>query len=142
MAWWFWVLGGLALLALEMLTPGGFFAIFFGIASIAVGVLAALGLIEAPWLQWLLFSILSVGGLLVFRRPLMKALSLDKDTKLVDSIAGEEAVVVEEVSPGGIGKAELRGTTWTARTEDPVALIKGQRCRVARVDGLTLWLRC
>jgi inner membrane protein len=142
MAWWFWVLGGLALLALEMLTPGGFFAIFFGIAAIAVGVLVSLGLIEAPWLQWLLFSILSVGGLLVFRRPLMKALSLDKDTKLVDSIAGEEAVVVEEVSPGGIGKAELRGTTWTARTEDPVALIKGQRCRVARVDGLTLWLRC
>ena len=50
-------------------------------------------------------------------------------------------MVVEEVPPGGVGKAELRGTTWTARTEAASPLAKGQRCRVERVEGLTLWLR-
>ena len=30
MDWWLWVLLGLGLLALEMATPGGFFALFFG----------------------------------------------------------------------------------------------------------------
>jgi membrane protein implicated in regulation of membrane protease activity len=50
-------------------------------------------------------------------------------------------MVVEEVAPGGVGKAELRGTTWTARTEGTLTLEKGRRCRVERVEGLTLWLR-
>jgi len=40
-----------------------------------------------------------------------------------------------------VGRAELRGTTWSARGVDGVALVRGTRCRVERVDGLTLWLR-
>ena len=140
MAWWIWVLLGLGLLVAELVTPGGFFAIFFGIAGVVVGVLAALGFVADPALQWLLFSVLSVLGVVLFRRPVMKALKLDQATKAVDAIAGEEATVLEEVGPGGPGKAELRGTTWTARTEGPATLAKGQRCRVRRVEGLTLWL--
>ena len=30
MAWWIWVLGGLALLATGVVNPGGVFAVFFG----------------------------------------------------------------------------------------------------------------
>jgi membrane protein implicated in regulation of membrane protease activity len=37
-----------------------------------------------------------------------------------------------------VGKVELRGTTWTAHNDGPVPLARGQRCRVTRVDGLTL----
>ena len=33
MIWWLWVLLGILLLAIELLTPGGFYVIFFGIAS-------------------------------------------------------------------------------------------------------------
>jgi membrane protein implicated in regulation of membrane protease activity len=50
-------------------------------------------------------------------------------------------VVLAEVPPGGEGRVELRGTPWTARTAGGVKLAVGQRCRVERVDGLTLWLR-
>jgi len=49
--------------------------------------------------------------------------------------------VTEAVAPGGVGKAEMRGTPWTARTNGGAALSPGQRCRVERVEGLTLWLR-
>jgi len=35
----------------------------------------------------------------------------------------------------------MRGATWTARTAGDAALPKGRRCRVERVEGLTLWLR-
>ncbi len=38
-------------------------------------------------------------------------------------------------------KAELRGVPWSARAASGIALRKGQRCRVERVDGLTLWVR-
>jgi membrane protein implicated in regulation of membrane protease activity len=59
----------------------------------------------------------------------------------VDRLEGEAAVVTEDVAPGGVGKAELRGASWTARTSGASTLERGRRCRVERVEGLTLWLR-
>jgi membrane protein implicated in regulation of membrane protease activity len=141
MTWWIWALLGLVLLAAEVATPGGFFAIFFGLAALLVGGLVWLGVVAEPPLQWLLFSALSILGIAVFRRPLMRALKLDQPMKAVDSIQGEDAIVVEEVAPGGTGKAELRGASWTARTTGSETLAKGRRCRVERIEGLTLWLK-
>ena len=140
MAWWFWALVGLLLVVAEVATPGGFFVIFFGAGAILVGAARALGWDGEAWTQWLAFTLVSVGLLAVFRRPLMKRFRLTT-SKPVDRLEGESAVVTEEVAPGGVGKAELRGTPWTARTRGQEPLARGQRCRVERVEGLTLWLR-
>jgi membrane protein implicated in regulation of membrane protease activity len=90
--------------------------------------------------EWLLFTLLSVLSLVLFRQPLMRRFNLSSG-RPVDRIEGEAAIVLEEVAPGAVGKAELRGTTWSARTTGGLALARGQRCRVERVEGLTLWLR-
>jgi hypothetical protein len=140
MAWWIWVLGGLALLVIEVATPGGFFAVFFAIGAILVGAAKALGWNAPAWVEWLLFTLLSVVSLVLFRRPLMQRFNLASG-KPVDRFEGEAAVVTEDVAPGAVGKAELRGTTWSARTAGDVPLARGLRCRVERVEGLTLWLR-
>ncbi len=140
MAWWIWVLGGLGLLVVEVTTPGGFFAVFFGAGAILVGVAKALGWEGPAWAEWLAFSVLSLVSLAVFRRPLMRHFNL-VPAKPVDQLEGEAAVVQEQVAPGGVGKAEMRGSSWSARTAGPSALAPGQRCRVERVEGLTLWLR-
>jgi hypothetical protein len=140
MAWWIWVLGGLALLVVEVTTPGGFFAVFFAVGAILVGAAKALGWSGPAWVEWLLFTLLSVVSLVLFRRPLMQRFNLASG-KPVDRFEGETAVVTEDVAPGAVGKAELRGTTWSARTAGDSPLARGQRCRVERVDGLTLWLR-
>jgi membrane protein implicated in regulation of membrane protease activity len=140
MPWWVWVVGGLVLLVAEVTTPGGFFAVFFGAGAILVGAVRLLGWSGPAWAEWLLFSVLSVVSLLLFRRPLMRRFNLVPG-KLVDRMEGEAAVVQEEVPAGGVGKAEMRGTSWSARTQGGVALRPGQRCRVERVEGLTLWLR-
>jgi len=141
MAWWLWVLAGLALVALEMITPGGFFAIFFAISALLLGVLTRLGWAGPEWMQWLLFSVLSILGLLVFRKPLMKALKLGGTGRVVDAMTGESAVVLEDVPAEGVGKAEMRGSAWSARSVGGEPLAKGQRCLVKRIDGLTLWLK-
>jgi inner membrane protein len=141
MAWWIWVLGGLVLLVAEVTTPGGFFAIFFGAGAILVGGLKALGWDGPAWAEWLVFTVLSVASLAFFRKPLMRRFSLSGGKKTVDRMEGERALVTEDVAPGGVGKAEMRGATWTARTAGDVTLAKGCRCRVERVEGLTLWLR-
>lgn len=140
MAWWIWVLGGLVLLVGEVATPGGFFIVFFGAGAILVGTLKGLGWDGPAWAEWLAFTGLSLVSLGLFREPLMRRFSLGK-SKPVDQLAGEWALVTEDVAPGGVGKAELRGASWTARTSGSVALARGQRCLVDRVEGLTLWLK-
>lgn len=140
MVWWLWVLLGIGLLALEMATPGGFFALFFGLSAIVVGALTAPGWSGPVWVQWVLFSVLSVLALFTLRGPLQARLNLKGSRKPVDSLVGESALVTEEVPAGGVGKAELRGASWTARSSWNGSLAKGQRCRVERVDGLTLWI--
>ena len=142
MLWWIWLLVGLGLLGLEILTPGGFFVLFFGCGALLVGALVGLGLLQAAWMQWLTFSALSVVSLLLFRGPLLRALkpkgTLPPD---VDSLVGETATALDEIAAGAIGKVELRGASWSARNLDSAPLRRGQRLRVAEVQGLMLSVR-
>jgi membrane protein implicated in regulation of membrane protease activity len=141
MVWWYWMVLGLALLAAEMTTPGGFYILFFGLSALLVGALAGLEIVNVEWLQWLLFSIIAIGSLLLFRGPLMARLTHGRKAHLdVDSMVGEVAIPLEVLPAGGTGKAELRGTTWTAKNVGPTAFRKGQRGKVTKVDGLTLWI--
>jgi membrane protein implicated in regulation of membrane protease activity len=141
MIWWYWMLLGLVLLGIEMATPGGFYILFFGLAALIVGSLTGLGFIQAEWFQWLLFSGLAILFLLIFRGPLMTLLKKqERDLPAVDSLAGENATPLEDLEPGTTGKAELRGTTWTAHNAGATSLTKGQRCKVERIEGLTIWI--
>jgi hypothetical protein len=141
MIWWYWMLLGLVLLGIEMVTPGGFYILFFGLAALIVGSLAGLGIVQAEWFQWLLFSGLAILSLLVFRGPLLASLKKqEKDLPAVDTLAGESAIPREDLAVSGTGKAELRGTTWTAHNAGPTPLTKGQRCKVERIEGLTIWI--
>jgi membrane protein implicated in regulation of membrane protease activity len=142
MTWWLWVLLGLILLGLELAQAGGFFVIFFGVGAVFVGLLVGVGAVEAAWLQWLLFTALSIISLLLFRRPLLEWMKArEKPRPPVDSLVGETAVLTEDLPSGGVGKAELRGTSWSVRSRASDALRRGQRARVEQVDGLTLWVR-
>ena len=137
MVWWMWLAGGLVLLVFELVTPSGFFVMFFGISALAVGVLARLGLASPP-LQWLLFTVLSIAGLVLFCRRLQAYADHQPEGPPVDSLIGALATPVVAIPPGKVGKVEVRGTQWTARNEATVTVEAGQRCRVARVDGLEL----
>lgn len=140
MSWWIWMLLGIALMAIEAATPGGLFFLFFGISAIAVGLLTGVGWLVQPWLEWASFSAISVLTLILLRRPLKARVNLDGESRPVDRLEGEGGVVLEELPGSGVGKVELRGSTWNARSVAGT-MAKGTRCRVERVDGLTLWVR-
>ena len=140
MEWWIWILLGLLLLLAELLTPGGFYIIFFGIGAVIVGVLAGFNAAGPLWFQFILFSILSVLTLWLFREKLLQ-LTQGERRKNVDSLVGETAVATEEIHLNAVGKAELRGTSWNARNVGDKPLTRGQRCIVERVEGLTIFVR-
>jgi membrane protein implicated in regulation of membrane protease activity len=142
MTWWLWVLLGLILLGLELAQAGGFFVIFFGAGALLVGLLVGIRAVQASWLQWLLFTALSIISLLLFRKPLLEWMRRGETPQApVDTLVGETAVLTEDLPTGGVGKAELRGTSWSVRSRAPESLRRGQRTRVEQVDGLTLWVR-
>ncbi|MCX6549931.1 MAG: NfeD family protein [Acidobacteria bacterium] len=142
MLWWHWAVLGLLLAAAELLTPGGFFVIFFGLAGLVVAVLVAVGLAEPLWLQILFFSIVSVGALLLFRNPLLRWMARNTPPPIkVDNLVGEVAVTAAAIEPGGMGRAELRGASWSARNGGAARIEAGTRCRVTRVDGLEIWIQ-
>jgi membrane protein implicated in regulation of membrane protease activity len=140
MVWWYWIFLGLALAGAEMLSPGGFYLLFFGIASIIVGALAGMEVVRAEWLQWLLFSGLAVLSLLLLRGPLLR-MAQSQPAQEMDSMVGEVAVLMEDLQPGHTGKAELRGSTWSVRNVGKSPLSIGERVTVTKVDGLTLWVK-
>jgi membrane protein implicated in regulation of membrane protease activity len=129
-----WLAGGLVLLVIELVTPSGFFVMFFGLGALTVGILQRLGLTGAAWTDWLIFSVTSIVYLLLFRGRLQER--LEQPTVHVDTIVGELAIPKERIAPGDVGRVELRGAVWNARNESASALEPGQRCRVARIDGL------
>src|SRR6266436_878372 len=100
MAWWLWLVLGIALLASEAFTPGTFF----------------------------LFSLLSVLSVAFLRGPLLRRIMpVRREGLAVDALVGEVAVPLEDLAPGAVGKAELRGTAWTAKNVDARPLARGER---------------
>jgi len=140
MNWWIWILIGLLLVLAEVVTPGGFYLLFFGIGALIVGLLTFADIAGPTWLQVLLFSIISVCTLWLFRQKLLQLFQVNTQ-KPVDSVVGETALVVDPIIVNGIGKVELRGASWSARNIGEVPLGAGGRCIVERVDGLTLVVR-
>lgn len=140
MIWWYWIVLGAVLAAIELVTPGGFYFIFFAVAALLVGVLDLLGGIEMAAVEWGLFSVLAILSLVVFRKPLLARMTRGSQAS-VDSLVGELATATAAIPAGQHGRAELRGTTWSARNVGGQALVPGERCRVVAVRGLELDIR-
>ena len=142
MTWWLWAFLGLFLLGSEIVTPGGFYMLFFGIGALVVGALVGLGMIHSEWMSWLLFSVFSVASLVILRPPLRRLMTAARgNVSSVDTMGGETAIVLDDLPPGATGKAECRGSTWNAHNAGDKPLLKGQRSLVDRVDGITLWIK-
>ncbi|HYI13271.1 MAG TPA: NfeD family protein [Thermoanaerobaculia bacterium] len=139
MSWWIWVLIGFALLMLEFASASMHVG-FFAIGAWVVGILVALGVEMPLWAQILVFTGTSLVAFVFIRPPLMRRLKLN-EKKVVDSLVGEQATALEDIAVGSNGRAEMRGTTWSARNVGETALIRGQRCVVAGVEGLAIHVR-
>jgi membrane protein implicated in regulation of membrane protease activity len=139
MEWWVWVLAAFLLLTIEFFATTAHIG-FFAIGAFLVALIVGVGIPMPLWGQLLTFSISSV-ILLVFVRPVVVRKLGFNVTKVVDSLVGEQAVVLADLPVSGEGKAEMRGSTWTARNVGETPLTKGQRCIVEQVVGLTIYVR-
>ena len=130
--WHWWILAA-ALVILEVFAPGAFF-LWLGIAAGVVGGVIYL----APKLAWeyqvLVFSVLSVVSILVWRKY-FRTTPEETDEPALNR-RGEQYVgrvfTLTEPIVNSMGKIRVDDTTWKIRGEDcPV----GTRVEVTGVDG-------
>jgi len=83
----------------------------------------ALGVAEPDWLQWLLFSVLSVVTLAFLRRPIMMKLA-PAGSDRVDTLVGETATAAEDISLGsGSARRHLIVPSGFTATTSPAAVV-------------------
>jgi membrane protein implicated in regulation of membrane protease activity len=137
---WGFVAGGLLLMVLETVVPGGV-AGFLGLGGLVIAGLRALGLLVDPWTAVITWIFLSVGLTIALRPLAMRFVQGDISLALTDEDAeamGETVVVVEEVGEEDPGRIRYRGASWEARAVEGT-LPKGAEASLLYRDNLT-WI--
>lgn len=134
--WLAWLLAALVLGVLELLT-GGTLVLFMLAGGAVAGSLTA-AVTENPFLPWVVFSVVSVGLLVVVRPIAQKHSRQPLELRSgVDRLLGQEAEVVSAVD-GHDGRVKLHGEIWSARAFDGTStFVPGQSVQVLQIDGAT-----
>ena len=135
-----WLVVLIVLLLVEIATLG-LTTIWFAGGTLVACVAALLH--ASIWVQIVLFLVVSV-LLLLFTRPVaVRYMNKNRTKTNVDSMAGKEAVVTEDIDNlKAQGVVQVNGLEWTARAENNQDVIpKGSVVEVTRVDGVKLIVR-
>ncbi len=141
MTWWMWIAGAIAFAILEALTGAEMYMLLLGAAAFLVGVLAGLGLLPELWMQLAAFSAASAALIVPIRRKLTERMKAGMPNKEVDATVGRTVIAIDPMAAGGRGRAELRGSPWSAVNVGDESLAPGALATVERVEGLTLYIR-
>mgnify|MGYP002632341543 CR=1 FL=1 len=138
MPWWGWIIFGAFLLGSElMMVDAGFYLVFIGIAAMLTGLVELSGAGLEPWLQWLLFAVISLVAMVFFRRKVYDMLRGSK-TDYAQGPVGDSVQLSETLAPGERCRMPFRGTDWTVLNAGTKTVEKGTYAQIAQVDGLTL----
>jgi len=137
---WIFFLGGVLLMILETVLPGGV-AFFLGVGGLLTGGLRLLGLVSDPVASVLLWMFVSTGLTIALRPLAVRYLGGDFSLAMTDEDAeamGQTVTVVEPVDAESKGRIRFRGATWDARTTEG-RLPEGAEARILYRDNLT-WI--
>lgn len=138
MPWWGWIILGLLLLGSELaFLDAAFYLVFIGAAAVVVGLVLLGGILMPFWAQWILFAVLAIVTMVLFRQRLyqfVRGRGKGWGRALVDDFVRIE----ESLTPGQSCRIRHRGSTWTARNKGELKIDSGDEVRVISVDGLTL----
>ncbi len=133
---WSWIVGGLVLLAIELIVPGGVF-VWLGLAAIITGLSILVFPISFAW-QWVLFGILSIAGVAIWlkfgRRASNEITENPFLNRRAERLIGREVVLKEAINQG-VGRVKIDDTTWRVAGPD---LAKGKRVKIVGHDGAIL----
>lgn len=136
-----WFVAALVLVGIEVVTLA-FVAVYPALGALAAAVSALAGGNVA--VQVLVFAVVTVGALLLTRRPLLRMMKrMPSIPSNAPTVIGKRAVIVVaiEEGPGQRGQVRVGTEHWSARSEDEQPIAEGTTVEVARIDGVALVVR-
>lgn len=135
--WLIWVIVSILCLILE-LSSGDFFILCFAIGAAVAAIVAGCGM-SLTW-QIIIFAVISALSLLLVRPALIKKLHKPNRERLsnADAIVGQVGRVSESIEAGGYGRVAIDGDDWKSTSVGGVAIEKGTRVRVVKMDSIIL----
>ena len=133
----FWLIMFVVFLVIEILTLG-LTTIWFAGGAVVSFILALLD-VGLP-IQIIAFLIVSI-VLLILTRPIaLRFFNQNREKTNAESLIGQKAVVLETIdSLHGVGRVEINGMEWSAKTEDMNAIIEqGNVVSVQGIQGVKL----
>lgn len=137
---WAFVVGGLLLMLLETIVPGGI-AFFLGVGGVLVAGLRVIGLVADPLTAVVTWIFLSTGLTIALRPIMLRFVQGDTSLAVTDEDAeamGQTVTVLEPVGPNEPGRIQFRGSAWDARTLEG-KLPEGAEAQILYRDNLT-WI--
>jgi membrane protein implicated in regulation of membrane protease activity len=133
--WVLWMIAAGVLAVGEMLTVS-FFLGPIAVAAVAAAIVALAG--GGVALQWIVFTVMSAGSLLVLRPIARRHLRMPAQLRTgAAALVGSTAVVIDRVDRDG-GTVRLAGEVWSARSYDEDhAFEPGSRVEVLKIEGAT-----
>lgn len=133
----FWLVLFVILLVIEIFTMG-LTTIWFAGGSILAFILAYVGFgLPVQIIVFLLASII----LLVLTRPIaVKFFNKERQKTNAESLIGQKAIVLETIDTlHGVGRAEVNGMEWSAKTDEPGEIIEiGTVVVIEGIQGVKL----
>jgi len=137
MQWWYWIVGGVILILLELVIPS-FFVLWFGLGALIVGLL----LLIAPGFpfagQILLWTIVSVVMTVLWFRVFRRIKNKTRIGTAEGDIIGEIGLLTVDTAPFKRGKVRfqrpiLGAEEWPCISEAEIAI--GTRVKLVSIEG-------
>ena len=136
LVYWHWWVAGIGLAILEAFVPGAIF-IWFGTAAVVVGVVLFL-IPVLPWeAQTVLFTVLSVASIFVWRRYRQahpEEIAYPSLNRRGEQYLQRVFTLAEPIVDGQ-GKVRVDDSTWKIRGQD---MPSGSKVQVVAIDGTVL----
>jgi len=140
MTWWAWMILGAVLFGAELVAiDAQFYLVFLGLSAALVGLLSLFGLALPEWGEWLLFAAIALVSMFTFRRALYEKIRGDVPG-FHGGVEGDFVEVPGDLEAGRSMRASFRGSTWTVVNDGHEMIAAGQRARIMRSEGLTLYV--
>lgn len=134
----FWVWTALAVIfgVVEAATAQ-IITIWFAVGSIGALIANVVG--ADTTVQLIVFVAISILTLIIARPYLKKFTKTEMQRTNADMYIGESAIVLEEINnTQGTGQVKVRGSVWTARSQDSAVIPVGENVLVERIEGVKL----
>ena len=138
---WIWLVLGIFLIILELLTPSGFFLFILGLSGVTVGAFVAGGVFSGWMVEVSVFCVVAVVFWIAMGKRLAGFFLQARPLEHQGQIVGSVVKISNDIPVSGTGTGTLWGTQWQLENVDKTVLAAGSEAVVVASQGIKLQVK-